>query len=432
LKMSSQSTVPSNSQVNGVNSGRDDYRDKVDDDRNHSSESSELDETEDEEYFDESHQPKTLIIHTGTRMKTTSAAAVAKSVPARRKSSVKSYSMDNTGLLSKASAAYVDQGFESRVLVLYTGGTIGMKCVDGVYCPQPHYLPRAMRDYPPLNDKAYIDMFYANETVKPYCLPAIRHMKKRIVYWIVSVHLEVVEYQPLLDSSDMTFDDWIRIGKDIRKAYYQYDGFVVLHGTDTLAYTASALSFMFEDLGKPVIVTGSQIPVCEVRSDGRENLVGALLIAGTFDIPEVTVYFNNKLFRGNRTIKFDNCSMDAFDSPNMQPIAQMKITIKVNYESIFRSSTMAPFSVHNRLCRNVAVLRIFPSIPISTIRAFLQPPVQGVVLETYGAGNMPSRRTDIIEEIRKAVQRGCIIINCSQCIRGQVDVHYFTGKVLIC
>uniref|UniRef100_A0A914RPT8 L-asparaginase N-terminal domain-containing protein n=1 Tax=Parascaris equorum TaxID=6256 RepID=A0A914RPT8_PAREQ len=112
-------------------------------------------------------------------------------------------------------------------------------------------------------------------------------------------HPSVVEYHPLLDSSDMTFDDWIRIGKDIRQSYYQYDGFVVLHGTDTLAYTASALSFMFENLGKP-------IPVCEVRSDGRENLIGALITAGNFDIPEVTVYFNNKLLRGNRSVKLDN------------------------------------------------------------------------------------------------------------------------------
>lgn len=134
---------------------------------------------------------------------------------------------------------------------------------------------------PPLNDKEYIEQMYSSSScVKPYSLPPIRGMKKRVVYWIV-------EYEPLLDSCDMTFDDWIRIATDIRKAYHNYDGFVVLHGTDTLAYTASALSFMMENLGKPVIITGSQIPVAEVRSDGMENLIGALITAGNIDIPEV-------------------------------------------------------------------------------------------------------------------------------------------------
>uniref|UniRef100_F1KVU4 asparaginase n=1 Tax=Ascaris suum TaxID=6253 RepID=F1KVU4_ASCSU len=373
------------------------------------------------EYHDESHMPKRLIVHTGSRTRITSATALAKAVTGRRMSTARRPSIDiSAGIAQTSGDALLS---ESRVLVLYTGGTIGMKNIDGVYCPEPHYLPQALRDSPDLNDKSYIDAYHADDNVQPYCLPPIPHMKKRIVYW-------VVEYHPLLDSSDMTFDDWIRIGKDIRQSYYQYDGFVVLHGTDTLAYTASALSFMFENLGKPVILTGAQIPVCEVRSDGRENLIGALIIAGNFDIPEVTVYFNNKLLRGNRSVKLDNSGLEAFDSPNMQPIARMEITIKVNYQSIFRSSSTAPFSVRDRLCRDVGVLRIFPSIPLNTVRAFLLPPTQGVVLETYGAGNMPSRRTDIIAEIRKAVERGCIIINCSQCVRGQVDVHYLTGKIL--
>uniref|UniRef100_A0A915ES18 L-asparaginase N-terminal domain-containing protein n=1 Tax=Ditylenchus dipsaci TaxID=166011 RepID=A0A915ES18_9BILA len=160
---------------------------------------------------------------------------------------------------------------ESKVLVLYTGGTIGMKCnsggMSGVYSPQQHYLPRAIRELPPLNDKEYVEQNYADVQVKPYALPPLRGMKKRVVYWLV-------EYEPLLDSSDMTFDDWIRIAKDIHKSYSAYDGFVVLHGTDTLAYTACALSFMMQNLGKPVVVTGAQIPVAEVRSDGRENFIG--------------------------------------------------------------------------------------------------------------------------------------------------------------
>ncbi|MCP9264609.1 L-asparaginase [Dirofilaria immitis] len=315
---------------------------------------------------------------------------------------------------------------EAHVLVLYTGGTIGMKYIDGgvdiVYQPEANYLLHAIRDLSLLNDDDYVSTYYSDAEIRPYCLPPLQHSKKRVVYWMI-------EYDPLLDSSDMTFDDWIHIGKDIQRAYDQYVGFVILHGTDTLAYTACALSFMLEN-----------IPVCEVRSDGRENLIGALIIAANYDIPEVTVYFNNKLFRGNRTVKIDNRSMDAFESPNMLPIAYMDFTFivsfdpisvinihdvaislflegrtfAVNYDSIFRSPSMAPFVVHDQLCRNVGLLRIFPSMSIENVRASLQAPIEGVVLQTFGA----------------AVDRGCIIINCSQCVRGQVDIHYLTGKVL--
>ncbi|CAG9533087.1 unnamed protein product [Cercopithifilaria johnstoni] len=315
------------------------------------------------------------------------------------------------------------KGKEARVLVLYTGGTIGMKCIGGVYRPEANYLLRAMRDLPLLNDYDYVSTNYADWEIKPYCLPPLQHSKKRLVYWMV-------EYDPLLDSSDMTFDDWIKIGRNIQEAYNQYVGFVILHGTDTLAYTACALSFMLENLGKPVVITGAQIPVFEVRSDGRENLIGALIMAAYYDIPEVTVFFNNKLYRGNRTVKIDNSSMEAFESPNVPPIAHMDVDIKVNYDSIFRFPSLAPFVLHDQLCRNVGLLRIFPSIPIENVRASLQPPVEGVVLQTFGAGNMPSHRTDIIDELKKAIDRGCIIINCSQCVRGQVDVQYLTGKVL--
>ncbi|MFH4975166.1 hypothetical protein AB6A40_001875 [Gnathostoma spinigerum] len=361
--------------------------------------------------IDESHLPKKLMLDTGSMVKAMSATQLVSRV---------SKDLDAVKSPKSSSNTYA---VESRLLVLYTGGTIGMKTIDGVYQPVAAYLPKAIRDLPPLNDKEYIEQNYDDAKVKPYCLPPVRHMKKRIVYW-------VVEYSPLLDSSDMTFDDWIRIGTDIRKSYQQYDGFVVLHGTDTLAYTACALSFMLENLGKPVIITGAQIPVSEVRSDGRENLIGALIIAGNFDIPEVTVYFNNTLMRGNRCTKLDNSALDAFVSPNMAPLARMDIHINVNYESIFRSPFISPFKVHDKLCRNIGLLRIFPSISLDLVKALLQPPTQGVVLQTFGAGNMPSRRTDIIQEIKAAIDRGCIIVNCSQCVKGQVDVHYHTGKIL--
>uniref|UniRef100_A0A914I3Z7 asparaginase n=1 Tax=Globodera rostochiensis TaxID=31243 RepID=A0A914I3Z7_GLORO len=313
---------------------------------------------------------------------------------------------------------------DSKVLVLYTGGTIGMRtCPAGVYAPEQHYLPRAIRDIPPLNDKEYAERMYADLPLKPLCLPPVRGMSKRVVYW-------VVEYEPLLDSSDMTFDDWIRIAKDIRKSYSAYDGFVVLHGTDTLAYTACALSFMMENLGKPVVITGAQIPVAEVRSDGRENMIGALIVAGNLDIPEVCVLFNNKLLRGNRSIKVDTHGLEAFDSPNMAPLATLDISINVNYESIFRSGELRPFTVQESLCRNVVVLRIFPSMPIESVRALLRAPTQGVVLQTYGSGNIPLRREDILREVRTAVERGCLVVNVSQCAKGQVATSYMTAKIL--
>ncbi|GMT12222.1 hypothetical protein PFISCL1PPCAC_3519, partial [Pristionchus fissidentatus] len=360
--------------------------------------------------LDESHTPKNLKIYTGSLAKVLSATDLSRELHDSSRPTV-----------GKSGAASLIP--ESRVLVLYTGGTIGMKSQGGVYSPQSGYLPEVIRTIPPLNDRQFIDEFYANASVTPYSLPPIRNMKKRVIYWIV-------EYEPLLDSCDMTFDDWIRIASDIRKAYHHYDGFVVLHGTDTLAYTASALSFMMDNLGKPVVITGSQIPVAEVRSDGMDNLIGALVTAGNLDIPEVCVYFNNKLLRGNRTVKTDNSALSAFDSPNMLPLARMNINIKVNYDSIFRSERVAPFCVHDNLCRNVGMLRIFPSMSIESVRAFLAPPTQGVILQTFGAGNMPSKRVDILDALKEAIDRGVLVVNITQCLKGQVDMHYATGKVL--
>jgi 60kDa lysophospholipase len=151
-----------------------------------------------------------------------------------------------------------------------------------------------------------------------------------------------------------------------------------------MSYTASALSFMLENLGKPVILTGSQIPVFEVRSDGRDNFIGALVLAGTYKIPEVCLYFNHKLFRGNRSTKIDNSSFDAFGSPNMKPLADIEIQIYVDYDSVFRPHKLSKFSLMTNMNQDVAVLQLFPSITGATVRSFLQPPIKGVVLESYG------------------------------------------------
>ncbi|XP_035224089.1 L-asparaginase-like isoform X2 [Stegodyphus dumicola] len=229
----------------------------------------------------------------------------------------------------------------------------------------------------------------------------------------------------------MTMDDWIRIAMNIKKSYEAYNGFIVLHGTDTMAYTASALSFMLENLGKTVVITGSQIPLYEARSDGRDNFMNSLIIAGNYCIPEVTVLFNNKLFRGNRTSKISTSSLDAFGSPNLAPLVKMGIGIHVEWRNVYRPTSIEKFNVHCVLNHNVGLLRLFPSITVEVVRAFLSPPIEGVVLQTYGAGNGPSQRKDLFDELKRANRRGVIIVNCTQCSLGQVETSYETGSALI-
>jgi len=347
-----------------------------------------------------------------------------------KKASIDSNSVPRT-LMRSGSIAFdkqfsLDFKNESKVLVLYTGGTIGMvRNSAGVLVPQPNAMESRIRKIVTMHDEDYSRLRFGNGDCDalPLVLPPVPG-KKRVIYTIS-------EYQPLLDSSNMTMDDWIQVAKDIRRNYEQFDGFVILHGTDTLAYTSSALSFMLENLGKPVIVTGSQIPAFETRSDGRENLVGALIIAGNFCIPEVVVFFNHKLLRGNRTIKMSANDLHAFDSPNLSPLATVGIDISVDYRSLWRAGTLESLTVHDTLCRDVVLLRLFPSIKTETIRHFLAPPIQGVVLQCYGAGNMPSNRQDIIEALAEATDRGVIIVTCTQCSSGAVSGIYETGKALI-
>ncbi|XP_067119873.1 L-asparaginase-like isoform X2 [Centruroides vittatus] len=315
---------------------------------------------------------------------------------------------------------------QALVLVLYTGGTIGMVKTDkGVYAPQAGKLENGIRNFPNLHDEKYVaENFLKLNDKLPLALPKMDYSHKRLVYVIY-------EYEPLLDSSNMTMDDWIRIALDIKEFYELFDGFVILHGTDTMAYTASALSFMFEQLGKSVVITGSQIPLFETRSDGRENFLCSLIIAGIYNIPEVTILFDNKLFRGNRTSKISTSSLNCFNSPNMRPLAKIGIRIQVEEKDIYRSPKIKRFRVHSTLNRNVGLLRLFPSITVEVVRAFMSPPIEGVVLQTYGAGNGPTGRTDILEEIKSATSRGVIIVNCTQCNTGKVDNSYETGNILL-
>jgi len=325
---------------------------------------------------------------------------------------------------------------ESRVLVLNTGGTIGMTVHGGVLEPEPNF-GKALRKLPIFHDEVYAKEtrmydYYDPETtlVLPKPTPHPDHQyhrmtkdKKRIIYTIE-------DYDPLLDSSNMTPEDWAKIGRDIEKNYENYDGFVVLHGTDTMAYTASALSFMCEHLGKPVILTGAQVPIYELINDGRDNLLGALVIAGQYVIPEVCLYFYNKLYRGNRVTKVDAGSYHAFTSPNFGPLATTEVDITINWDSVWRSGTTTKFQVNTKLDLNVGLLRLFPGITTDTVKAFLKHPMKGVVLETYGSGNAPDNRSDLLEELKKATESGVIIINCTQCLKGTVSASYATGMAL--
>ncbi|KAG0000374.1 hypothetical protein BGZ79_006016 [Entomortierella chlamydospora] len=383
----------------------------------------------------------------------------------------------------------------SRVLVIYTGGTIGMKNTkQHGYIPVPNYLADTLSSQARFHDLLSLNTVFGrlsrtssgvnlntlpvtslnkhldpamnglhshhtippeqatingtasgatlppNTPVNKIRLPCFAHLpnKQGKIPSLITppslygkrIRYSILEYDPLLDSCNMTMTDWVRIATDIEANYELYDAFIVLHGTDTMAYTASALSFMLEDLGKTVIITGSQVPITEIRNDAIDNLLGALTIAGHFVIPEVCLYFSNKLFRGNRSSKMDAIDFNAFDSPNLPPLVKVGINIDVDWSEVIRPTSLSKLRAHKSMNSNVSSLRLFPGITESTIRAFLAPPIQGVVLETYGAGNAPSTRFDLIAALKEACDRGVVIVNCTQCKRGLVTDVYQTGKVL--
>ncbi|KAG1141546.1 hypothetical protein G6F37_006955 [Rhizopus arrhizus] len=348
----------------------------------------------------------------------------------------------------------------SRVLIIYTGGTIGMKHTpEHGYVPFPNYLAESLSKVQRFHDPQTLsesnssiyrssstdsldslstNVFKIKEVTNT--VKAIERDNKVKVFQLPSlitpvslfgkrIRYSILEYTPLLDSCDITMADWVRVADDIQVNYQLYDAFIVLHGTDTMAYTASALSFMLEELGKTVIITGSQVPLSEVRNDAVENLLGALTIAGHFVIPEVALYFGKKLYRGNRTSKISAVDFEAFDSPNLSALVEVGINIDVKWPLVLRPTNIAKFHVNTMLNPNVGSLRLFPGISNSTIRAFLAPPLQGVVLETFGAGNAPCR-PDLLDALKEASDRGVVIVNCTQCRKGLVTDAYATGKQL--
>ena len=255
----------------------------------------------------------------------------------------------------------------------------------------------------------------------------------------LKVDLEVFTIKPPIDSSNVSIENWVDMARIIRDNYHKYDGFVILHGTDTMSYSASALSFMLENLAKPVIFTGSQIPIGILRTDGRENLITAIEIAGAHDqngkplVPEVALYFQNRLFRGNRTTKFSAEALNAFASFNYGPLADVGVNIQYNYNAIanFVPETSGEFHISESLSNDVVVVKLFPGIRPATLRAMLlESGARGVVLETYGAGNAPTSEW-FVELVKEAIERGVIVVNVSQCKDGAVQMHlYETGLAL--
>jgi L-asparaginase len=241
---------------------------------------------------------------------------------------------------------------------------------------------------------------------------------------------EFYEIDPLLDSSRMSVMEWNKIAKIVADEYEKYDGFVILHGTDTMAYTASALSFMLKGLRKPVILTGSQIPLCELRNDARDNLVTALLIAASDAVHEVCLYFGGRLLRGNRTLKYSADDLVAFISPNYPPLAEAGIQIRYNHKMLL-PAVEGEFRL--QLMRNIpiGVIKVFPGIQFELFQSIMTEKLKGIVIETFGAGNIPGNADALLPIIRKASENGTIIIVCSQCPHGTVALGaYETSSAL--
>lgn len=293
---------------------------------------------------------------------------------------------------------------KSSVLIIYTGGTIGM-------------MENSMGQLSPVDFDRLLEH-----------LPDISRLQSKI---------ENIQFDPPVDSSDIDHQGWIRMVKVIEENYDKYDGFVILHGTDTMAYTASALSFMIENPTKPIILTGSQLPIGRIRTDGKENFLTALEIAASCGedssnpISEVCIFFQNDLMRGNRTSKWNAENFSAFRSFNYPLLARAGVHIRYE-DTALRKPNQGGTKFHYDIESNVVILRIFPGISYEMVRAIIDiPNLKGVVLETYGSGNVPNY-TWFLETMQHAVQKGIIIVSVTQCAAGGVELgRYAAGNVLL-
>ena len=292
----------------------------------------------------------------------------------------------------------------ASILIIYTGGTIGMKTDAATGALVPFDFSGIYEEFPSL---------------------------KRL-----NVDIDVETMNPVIDSSNVSPDNWVTLARLIRDNYARYDGFVVLHGTDTMSYTASALSFMLENLSKPVVFTGSQIPIGVLRTDGRENLITAIEIAGASQggrpvVPEVSLYFQNRLFRANRTSKRSAEALNAFRSYNYPPLAEVGVNITYNYAAILHpdpADSSPELRIATSLNDGVVIVKLFPGIDARILQGILSVEgIRAVVLETYGAGNAPTSEW-FIRLIEQAIARGILVLNVTQCGGGRVAMElYETG-----
>lgn len=296
-------------------------------------------------------------------------------------------------------------GKENSVLLLFTGGTISMSEDPATGALRPIDFARLQEYMPELKQ--------------------------------TGVHIKSIPFLPLIDSSDIQPDTWVKLALTIQEHYDEFDGFVVLHGTDTMAHTASALSFMLENLSKPVIFTGAQLPIGMMRSDAKENLLTSIEIASAKEnglpiVPEVCIFFEDTLFRGNRTTKKNAEHFNAFNSYNYPPLAKAGVHIKYFRSYIHYPDIDTNLRVRTQIDQNVAVLKLFPGITRSTVHAILNiSGIKAVILESFGAGNAP-RLDWFFQELKAASERGIFIINKSQCSTGTVEMgRYETSLNLV-
>lgn len=290
----------------------------------------------------------------------------------------------------------------SSILIIYTGGTIGMKTDAETGVLVPFDFSGIYEEFPSLKQ--------------------------------LNVDIDVHTMDPVIDSANVEPANWLTLAGLIRDNYARYDGFVVLHGTDTMSYTASALSFLFENLAKPVVFTGSQIPIGILRTDGRENLITAIEIAGARaggrpEVPEVSLYFQNHLFRANRTTKRSAEDLNAFRSYNYPPLAEVGVSIAFNRPDILQpAAPSAELRIATRLADGIEIIKLFPGLNETILRAmFAAPGLRAVVLETYGAGNAPTSEW-FLRVVSEAIGRGIIVLDITQCGGGKVSMGlYETG-----
>ncbi|MDR0538606.1 MAG: asparaginase [Tannerellaceae bacterium] len=294
---------------------------------------------------------------------------------------------------------------KASILLIYTGGTIGM------------------RENPETSALESIDFSHLHDN-----LPELQKLGHKI---------STYQFNPPLDSSDIGLAGWQELVRIISTEYERFDGFVILHGTDTMSFTASALSFMLENLGKPVIFTGSQLPISVLRTDGKENLITAIEIAAASEnglplVPEVCIFFENALLRGNRTRKISANNFSAFRSFNYPPLASAGVHIRYEQQYINRIPGHLPLRPHYSMDNNIAILKLFPGITMNVVEHILNiPELKGMVLETFGSGNAP-RAATFLRLIKEAIEKGIVIVNVTQCLGGSVEMQrYETGRELL-